>query len=77
MEANIFNIAVWYSLILFFIARVNPLKFYKKSFQPWAIAFSTCSSAAALPVTMKVGTNELGIPKETASFILPLGQLLI
>ncbi|MCF6462272.1 dicarboxylate/amino acid:cation symporter [Clostridium sp. Cult1] len=71
--ANIFNIAVWYSLILFFIARVNPLKFYKKSFQPWAIAFSTCSSAAALPVTMKVGTNELGIPKETASFILPLG----
>jgi Na+/H+-dicarboxylate symporter len=71
--ANIFNIAVWYSLILYFIAKVNPLTFYKKAFQPWAIAFSTCSSAAALPVTMKVGTDELGIPKETASFILPLG----
>ncbi|MCG4584502.1 dicarboxylate/amino acid:cation symporter, partial [Anaerosalibacter bizertensis] len=52
---------------------VNPLKFYKKSLQPWAIAFSTCSTAAALPVTMKVGTDELGMPKENASFILPLG----
>lgn len=71
--ANIFNIAVWYSLILYFVAKVNPLKFYKKAFQPWAIAFSTCSSAAALPVTMKVGTDDIGIPKETASFVLPLG----
>lgn len=71
--ANIFNIAVWYSLILYFIAKVNPLKFYKKAFQPWAIAFSTCSSAAALPVTMKVAMNEIGIPKETSSFVLPLG----
>ncbi|MBU5439304.1 dicarboxylate/amino acid:cation symporter [Tissierella sp. MSJ-40] len=71
--ANIFNIVVWYSLILYFIAKVNPLKFYKKAFEPWAIAFSTCSSAAALPVTMKVGTDKIGIPKETASFILPLG----
>lgn len=71
--ANILNIAIFYTLILSLIAKVNPLKFYKKSFQPWAIAFSTCSSAAALPVTLKVGTDELGIPRETASFVLPLG----
>lgn len=71
--ANIFTIAVWYSLILYFIGKVNPIKFYKKAFEPWAIAFSTCSSAAALPVTMKVGTDSIGIPKETASFVLPLG----
>ena len=71
--ANILNIAVFYSLILYFIAKVNPLKFYKKAFQPWAIAFSTCSSTAALPETMRVGTEEIGMPQETASFILPLG----
>lgn len=71
--ANIFNIVVWYTLILYFIGKVNPLRFYKKAFEPWAIAFSTCSSAAALPVTMKVGTDELGVPEGTASFILPLG----
>lgn len=71
--ANIFTIVVWYSLILYFIGKINPIKFYKKAFEPWAIAFSTCSSAAALPVTMKVGTDSIGIPKETASFVLPLG----
>lgn len=71
--ASILYIAIVYSAILFLIAKVNPLKFYKKSLQPWAIAFSTCSTAAALPVTMKVGTDELGMPKENASFILPLG----
>lgn len=71
--ANIFSIAVYYSLILYFIAKVNPIKFFKKAFQSWAIAFSTCSSAAALPMAMKIGTDEMGIPKETASFILPLG----
>ncbi|MBW4828559.1 MAG: dicarboxylate/amino acid:cation symporter [Clostridiaceae bacterium] len=71
--ANIINIAVFYSLILYFVAKVNPFKFYKKAFQPWAIAFSTCSSTAALPETMRVGTEEIGMPQETASFILPLG----
>lgn len=71
--ANILNIAIFYSLILYFIAKVNPLKFYKKAFQPWAIAFSTCSSTAALPETMRVGAEEMGMPKETASFVLPLG----
>lgn len=71
--ANIFNVVVWYSLILYFIARVNPIKFFRKGFESWAIAFSTCTSAAALPVAMKNGVNEMGIPKETASFVLPLG----
>ncbi len=71
--ANIFTVAVYYSLILYFIGKVDPIKFFKKAFQSWAIAFSTCSSAAALPVAMKIGTNEMGIPKETASFVLPLG----
>lgn len=71
--ANIFTIAVFYSLIIYFIGRVNPIKFFKKAFESWAIAFSTCSSAAALPVAMKNGVNEMGIPKDTASFVLPLG----
>lgn len=71
--ANIFTIAVFYSLIIYFIGRVNPIKFFKKAFESWAIAFSTCSSAAALPVAIKNGVNEMGIPKDTASFVLPLG----
>lgn len=71
--ANLFTLAVWYSLILYFVAKVNPIKFFRKGFESWAIAFSTCTSAAALPVAMKNGVNEIGIPEETASFVLPLG----
>lgn len=71
--ANLFSVLVYYSLIIYFVAKVNPIKFFKKGFESWAIAFSTCSSAAALPVAMKNGINQMGIPKETASFVLPLG----
>lgn len=71
--ANIFTVVLYYSLILYFIGKVNPIKFFKKAFESWAIAFSTCSSAAALPVAMRNGIDEIGIPRETASFVLPLG----
>ncbi|MBZ2174578.1 dicarboxylate/amino acid:cation symporter [Schnuerera sp. xch1] len=71
--ANIFTVVVWYSLILYFMGRVKPMRFFKKAFESWAIAFSTCTSAAALPIAMKNGVDEIGIPKETASFVLPLG----
>ena len=37
------------------------------------VAFSTSSSAATLPVTLKQVTNELGVDKEVASFVLPVG----
>ncbi|WDV44316.1 dicarboxylate/amino acid:cation symporter [Clostridiaceae bacterium M8S5] len=71
--ASFIHIAVVYSLVLFIFGKVNPLKFYKKAFQTWLVAFSTCSSMATLPVTMRIADEELGIPKENASFVLPLG----
>ncbi len=37
------------------------------------VAFSTSSSGATLPVTLEVAEENLGIHKETASFVLPLG----
>ena len=37
------------------------------------VAFSTSSSAATLPVTMKTAQNNLGVSEEVASFVLPLG----
>ncbi len=37
------------------------------------VAFSTSSSAAALPVTMKQNTQELGVSEEIANFVLPVG----
>lgn len=71
--ASFIHIALVYSFILVVFGKVNPIKFYKKAFQTWLVAFSTCSSMATLPVTMRIADEELGIPKENASFVLPLG----
>lgn len=71
--ASFIHIALVYTLILVVFGKVNPIKFYKKAFQTWLVAFSTCSSMATLPVTMRIADEELGIPKENASFVLPLG----
>ncbi|MDF2521354.1 MAG: dicarboxylate/amino acid:cation symporter [Clostridia bacterium] len=74
--ANLLLIGVVYTALLILIGKVSPMKFYKKTFQQWLLAFSTCSSSATLPVTMRVASEELGIPKETASFVLPLGATI-
>lgn len=61
-------IAVW--------GRLSPLPFYRKSFEYQAMAFSTSSTKAALPVTMSVCHDKMGVSKLSSSFILPLGATL-
>ena len=71
--ASIIMSVVGYGLLLSLIGKVNPITFWKKAFEPWLIAFSTCTSSAALPVSMEVAPKKMGVPKDIASFILPLG----
>ncbi len=47
--------------------------FFKGIFPAQMMAFSTSSSAATLPVSMECVVNNLGVRRETASFVLPLG----
>jgi Na+/H+-dicarboxylate symporter len=53
--------------------RISPMPFYRKSFEYQILAFSTSSSKAALPTTMQICRNRLGISDSSTSFILPLG----
>ena len=71
--ANLIMVAGVYSIFLIFIGKVNPIMFWKKAIQSWVVAFSTCTSSAALPVSMKIAPNRLGVPKDISSFVLPLG----
>lgn len=64
---------VGYGIFLIVIGKVNPMKFWRKAFEPWMIAFSTCTSSAALPVSMEVAPKKMGVPRDIASFVLPLG----
>src|SRR5699024_6883462 len=55
---------------------MNPITFFKGIFPAAAVAFSTSSSAGTLPVTMKNSEENLGVSKETSSFVLPLGATI-
>lgn len=71
--AAFIHIALVYTCILIFVAKVNPIKFFEKTFQTWLVAFSTCTSMASLPISMKIAKEKIGVPDETARFVLPLG----
>jgi len=70
------HVAITYSLALKFLARRNPLAFFRKIRGVQLIAFSTSSSNATLPLTMETAEDELGIEKEVSSFVLPLGATI-
>ncbi|MBS1514762.1 MAG: dicarboxylate/amino acid:cation symporter [Bacteroidetes bacterium] len=64
---------VEYPLLLKLFTKVKIKDFFVVQKQVLAVAFSTSSSAATLPVTMDVCEKKLGVPNKIASFVLPLG----
>ncbi len=62
-----------YGLMIYVVTKLPIKPFYKKSFEYQSIAFATSSSKAALPTTIRVCQESLGISKFGSSFILPLG----
>lgn len=65
-----------YGLMLKFIARINPLTFFKHMRPTMMFAFSTSSSSATLPVTLRTAEEKLGVGNRTASFTIPLGATI-
>lgn len=72
----ILQMTVVYGSLVKFLSRMNPLRFFKGMRDAMLIAFSTSSSAATLPVNMECCEKNLGVPKETTSFVLPLGATI-
>ncbi len=64
-------IVVIYPLVLKFIAKVNPLQHFKNIYPAMLLAFSTCSSSATLPLTMKVTKERAGVPDDMVNLIAP------
>ncbi|MBS0011405.1 MAG: dicarboxylate/amino acid:cation symporter [Bacteroidales bacterium] len=56
-----------------FTRKIPVRKFFKAVLPAQMVAFSTSSSAAALPVNMRQNTEELGVSEEVANFVLPVG----
>ncbi|MFT6261703.1 MAG: Na+/H+-dicarboxylate symporter [Crocinitomicaceae bacterium] len=65
-----------YGSLITFIARLSPKTFYKKMRDVQLFAFSTSSSNATLPITMRTVEKRLGVDNSVASFSVPLGATL-
>ncbi|MDN5216431.1 dicarboxylate/amino acid:cation symporter [Fulvivirgaceae bacterium BMA12] len=69
-----FMVFAFYPLVMrFFIKGMTYVKFFKSLSPAQLLAFSTSSSVATLPVTMECVEENLKVPEETASFVLPIG----
>ena len=91
-SADIFKALIGYSLtvllglsILIFVlyptlvkvfTGKTPFEFYRAISPAQLLAFSTSSSAATLPVTMERVEEHLGVEKDVASFVLPIGATI-
>lgn len=66
-------LTVVYMPLLKFVGGIGPLQFLRGVFGAASIAFSTTSTAAALPVTLEDAKRKLGVSESVADLVLPLG----
>ena len=65
-----------YGSIVKIFSKIKILDFFKGMRNAHAIAFSTSSSAATLPLTFDCVENNLGVSKKISGFVLPLGATI-
>lgn len=65
-----------YPTLLKSFAGLSPRIFLSKMREPLLVAFSTSSSGATLPVTLRTVEYKLGVPNNVASFAVPLGATI-
>ena len=60
-------------LLLIGLGRIRPWVHFRNMAEPLAMAFSTSSSAATLPVTLRAVEQRVGVSNRISSFVLPMG----
>lgn len=73
--ATVFFVCVVLLPMVRIFSKIPVMKFVKGIFEPWLVAFTTCSSAAALPANLD-STRHLGATKAISSFSIPLGNTI-
>ena len=76
MAVLIFHGIFVYSFFLYFFTGLNPIVFYSKLKEVILFAFSTSSSSATMPLTLKTAKDQLGVDQSVASFTIPLGATI-
>ena len=72
----LFHGLVIYGLVLRTLTPLSPAVLRAKMRRVWAFAFSTSSSGATLPITLRTVEKRLGVNKSVAGFAVPLGATI-
>ena len=62
-----------YPICIAVLGGMSPLKFFRAVREAMVVSFSTASSNASLPVSLRVAEQELGLPRKIARFVLTVG----
>lgn len=73
---GLFLLLCFYLCIAYFVAKVKPLEFLRQIREVQLMAFSTSSSAAVMPLSMKTAEEKLEIPAPISKFVIPLGATI-
>ena len=76
LAALIIHALVVYPMLLKFFTGLSPRMMLLKMRAVWAFAFSTASSAATLPITLRTVEHRLGVHNSVAGFTVPLGATI-
>ncbi|MGD8743311.1 MAG: dicarboxylate/amino acid:cation symporter [Granulosicoccaceae bacterium] len=66
----------FYLVLAFFIGRIRPTGFLRAAREVMLLAFSTSSSAAVLPLTIRTAQDKLHIRSSVSQFVIPLGATI-
>lgn len=66
----------FYMLLLYSVVRMSPASFIKATREVLLLAFSTSSSAAVMPVTIRTVEEKLNVRPSVSQFVIPLGTTI-
>lgn len=75
LGSMVLMVLIVYLPLIIFVAKVRPAKFLRKVLPVYTFAFSSASSNATIPLSLK-SCDSLGIPQEISSFTIPLGATI-
>ncbi len=64
---------LWYLIVLFLFRRMSPVRFLRGALDVMASTFSTASTAATMPITLKALTGKLGVSRESSQLAACVG----
>lgn len=67
---------IFYLVLVLLIVKKNPFKFLRAIREPQLLAFSTASSAAVMPISMKTADEKLGVSSNISDFVIPVGATI-